>query len=299
VGIATVCERLVTARRTRGQGVGTTMRTRTAAVCAVVLVTAATAGGCGVRDPHAADKPGATTAQATPDDGDGGALAGLFRGLADKASGKQSAQMVQSVQNPGRTVVMSGVQSWGAHPGLDMTMPPSALGYQNLNHAATMEMRLVGGAYYYQVEPQPRGPLKGKHWMKVSASALYGKDGQQALNQAVRQDPTSGLRYLAYADDITTVGNVTVDGKRTTHYKGTSAVSDESEKLLLGGSDKVSVDVWVDSAQLPVRITEVLAHTTITIDFKSFGGGRRITVPPAADTADLSAQVAAKLHVPA
>jgi hypothetical protein len=290
------------------------MRVRVLAACAVAVVAFAGAAGCGVRDSHAGDRTinpsGDPGSDATTDADSGGVspLSMIMRQITHKTDAKKSAQVVETVQTHGKTVRMSGVYAWGAHPGMDVRMPTANLGMQRLNPAPTMEMRLVDGAYYYHVTPQAAGPLKGKHWMRVDVSALLGSGSAQALDQSLQQNPTSGLRFLSAADDVTRIGAETVDGKHTTHYRGTFSfkdlarynklfsTGDGSVSSLLGGADSVTMDVWTDAQAMPVRFGEDFGTSKMTVDFQSFGGARTIAVPPAADTADLSAQVKANQH---
>lgn len=283
------------------------MRTRVLAVAAMAVVALAGAAGCGVRDPHAKDGTIRPSGDSGSDGDTGGAspLTTVMRQMAQKTDVKQSAQVAETVQMNGRTVHMSGVYVWGAHAGMDVRVPTTQLAMQRLNSAPTMEMRVVGGAYYYGVDPQPRGPLKGKHWMRVDMSAMVGDGSAQAMDKSLQQNPTSGLRFLSAADDVTEIGTETVDGKRTTHYRGSFSfkdlarynklfsAGDGSVSDVLGGADSVTLDVWSDTHAMPVRFSEDFGTSKVTIDFRSFGGTRTIAVPPAADTADLSAQIKA------
>lgn len=233
-------------------------------------------------------------------------VSAVMQRVAHNADGKQSAQVVSTVDMNGKHVTMSGTYAWGSsHAGLDMRMKSTDLGLQTLTSAATVEMRLVDGAYYYSVGPRPSGPLKGKHWLKIDASAVFGDSSD--LSSSMQQNPTVGLDALSASDDATKVGAETVDGRKTTHYTATVSKADleEHSKLFsatqkgalarfFDGSDSVTTDVWVDAHDLPVRMTQDFGSMKVTLDFTSFGGAHPIQVPAAADTADMSAVVKAK-----
>lgn len=232
-------------------------------------------------------------------------VSALMQRVAHNADGKQSAQVVTVVDTAGKHMKMSGTYAWGgAHAGLDLRIDAKQMGLQALTSADTVEMRFVGGAYYYQVGPRPTGPLKGKHWMKIDASAVFGENS--TVQRGMQQNPTAGLDVLSASDGVTKEGTETVDGKQATHYSDTISKDDMSQDSKLfdemqkgamsgffGGSSSVTVDVWVGADDLPVRLAEDFGSTKVTIDFESFGGTRSIQVPPAADTADVTAAVKA------
>ena len=265
------------------------MKARTAVGCVMVLAATVATAGCSASQ---VDKAAESVSM-------------IMQRVAHNADGKQSAQVDFVVDLNGKHVQMSGTYAWGSHAGLDVRMKTAELGMQALTSADTVEMRFVDGAYYYAVGPRSSGPLKGKHWMKVDASAVFGD--ASALDSGMQQNPTVGLDALSASDDATRIGTETVDGKQTTHYSATVSKSDLSKNSKLfseqqkgalakyfGGSDSVTTDVWVDGHDLPVRLTEDFGSTKVTIDFQSFGGAHPIPVPPAADTADVSAAVKAK-----
>jgi len=227
----------------------------------------------------------------------------VLRQVAHTTDAKQSAQITTTTVTMGRTLTMSGTYVWGAHAGFDLNMPTAQTGMSALTKASTIDTRFVNGAYYYGVQPQPEGPLKGKHWLRVDASAVLGGDSSQAVQQGMQQNPTAGLSGLATSPDTKKLGAETVDGKATRHYRGSADMSaltkgdgtSSAEQKRLSqafGSGDATIDVWVDAQNLPVRMVEVIGNSKVTMDFKSFGGARTIVVPPAADTADVTKQVA-------
>ncbi|MFJ9146778.1 hypothetical protein ACIRP7_01595 [Streptomyces sp. NPDC102270] len=151
----------------------------------------------------------------------------------------------------------AGTYSWGGGYAFDVEMDTKAARMQPLQDAPTMRMLFVDGAYYYDIDPQPLGPLKGKEWMRVDASAVFGEKGAQAFNGGGGGSPAASMRSLKYADDVEDLGKETVDGQSTTHYAAS----------ITGGA------------------------TSMTMDFEKFGKTAVVKAPPAAETGDLTEAV--------
>ena len=180
-------------------------------------------------------------------------------------------------------------------------MDTSAAQMNALQDDPTTRVIMVDGAYYYYVDPQPKGPIAGKEWMRVDVAAVTGEAG--ADNMAANADPTAGLRYLAASSEVENLGEETVLGKETTHYRGSvGAEHIEKSKLteaekkaaitaLQANGGKMTCDIWVDGKDLPVRMSQTGAGMTVKMDFVKFGATKKITAPPAAETGDLTEQV--------
>ncbi|MFJ4847004.1 MULTISPECIES: hypothetical protein [unclassified Streptomyces] len=205
----------------------------------------------------------------------------------------------------GTPINMVGTYSWGKGLAYDVMMDTKAAQMQAVQNDAKTRALLVDGAYYYNVDPQPGGPLKGKHWARIDMSALLGDKAAAATEQS--GDPTSGLRYIGLSKDTEDLGEESVRGTKAHHYHATvgkkdlgavgDAMSADEKKNLLssmtGSVNSIDMDVWVDGKDLPVRIIQVMGKAKVTIDFLGFGDAKTVTAPPASDTADLSAQVRA------
>lgn len=271
------------------------MRTRMTAGIAGALLVAGTVSGCGTE--------GVQRAAETVDQA-GVALAALKKS-ATKADDLGSAEVESTISMPGvQAAEMDGTFSWGNGLAYDVEMDAAKLGMGPLAKDGTIRALFVGGAYYYEVDPQPQGPLKGKRWMKVDASALLGK-GAASLGQS-NGNPVAGLRFIGLSDDVEKVGEETVLGRRTTHYSGTISKDDlgRSKELLApddknslmnsltgGAVSSVTIDIWVDGQDLPVRIQQKFGKASVSMDFKSFDKAKKITPPPAADTVDMTAEI--------
>ncbi|WP_328326651.1 MULTISPECIES: hypothetical protein [unclassified Streptomyces] len=271
----------------------TSTRMSRAALCAAAVATVVGMTGCSA---HTAKKTaeGAAKVAVQP-------LAALQRATdSTKKYGSADVDMATSVAGAAPTR-MAGTYSWGNGLSFDVSMDAKAAGMTKLVSRQNVNMLLVNGAYYYNVDPQPSGPLKGKHWMKVDASAVLGEQASSAMNNS-SADPTQGLQSLKYARNAKEIGKETVLGREATHYHATvskddlgaagSALGSKDKKQLLqqftGTVDAITFDVWVDSNDMPVRMKEDIGAMNVSIDFKKFGPAKALRAPAAADTADLT-----------
>ncbi|CAM5457919.1 MULTISPECIES: hypothetical protein [Streptomyces] len=201
----------------------------------------------------------------------------------------------------GEPISMDGTYSWGDGAAMDVEMDTAAAQMSALQDDPTTRVIMVDGAYYYDVDPQPSGPIAGKEWMRIDVAAVTGEAG--ADNIAANADPTAALRYMTASTEVEDLGEETVLGKETTHYRGSvGAEHIEKSKLteaekkaavtaLKASGGKLTCDIWVDGEDLPVRISQTGAGMTVTMDFLKFGATEKITAPPAAETGDLTEQV--------
>ncbi|MDG9721507.1 hypothetical protein [Streptomyces sp. DH41] len=201
----------------------------------------------------------------------------------------------------GKPVSMDGTYSWGDGAAMDVEMDTAAARMSTVQDDPTTRVIMVDGAYYYDVDPQPSGPIAGKEWMRVDVAAVVGDAG--ADNMAANADPTATLRYMTASTEVEDLGEDTVLGKRTTHYRGsvgaehieksdfTAAEKKAAIAALEASGGKLTCDIWVDGKDLPVRISQTGAGMTVNMDFVKFGATEEITAPPADQTGDLSDQV--------
>ncbi|MFE1591021.1 hypothetical protein [Streptomyces sp. NPDC059402] len=201
----------------------------------------------------------------------------------------------------GRPVSMDGTYSWGDGAAMDVEMDTAAAQMSAVQDDPKTRVIMVDGAYYYDVDPQPNGPLAGKEWMRVDVAAVTGEAG--ADNMASNADPTAGLRYLSASSEVEDLGKETVLGKETTHYRGSvgaehiekSKLTEAEKKAAISALEanggKMTCDIWVDGKDLPVRMSQTGAGMTVKMDFVKFGATKEITAPPAAETGDLTEQV--------
>ncbi|MEV6733916.1 hypothetical protein [Streptomyces sp. NPDC051364] len=213
----------------------------------------------------------------------------------DEASKAGSAQVKMTVTMPdtgGKPVQMNGVYSWGNGLAMEAEMPAKDLEMEELVADGTVTMRLVQGAYYYGVDPAPDGPLKGKSWLKLDASAVLGDKGAASMNTG-NNDPTAGLKTLKWAKNVTKVGSEEVNGRSTVHYRATIPADKLGDAAAafgaLGGSaDELTSDIWVDDKGMPARLNQTHGAVGMSVEFLSFGIAKDIAAPPAAETADVT-----------
>ncbi|MDT0612833.1 hypothetical protein [Streptomyces lancefieldiae] len=202
----------------------------------------------------------------------------------------------------GEPIAMDGTYSWGDGYALDVEMDAEAAQMQELTDSATVRTLFVDGAYYYDIDPQPAGPLEGKEWMKIDGSAVFGESGAAAMSGGGGGSPADSMKGLKYASDVEDLGKETVNGKPTTHYR---AVLDQKDmgkfKEALSGADSllnsaagsgsITMDIWVGDKDLPVRLKQEFGAMTVTMDFDKFGATKKIVAPPAEQTGDLTEEV--------
>ncbi|WP_306189966.1 hypothetical protein [Streptomyces sp. MK5] len=221
--------------------------------------------------------------------------------------GSADVRMTTDLGNGSRPVTMDGTYSWGHGFAFDAEMDTKAAQMGQLHAAPKTRTIFVDGAYYYDIDPQPSGPLKGKEWMKIDASAIFGEKGAQALGgSSGAGSPAASMRGLKYASNVDDLGKETVDGQLTHHYK---AVIDRAHmgrfkeaygnqdnlfNSMTGGGDSITMEVWVNDKDLPVRLTEEFGKATVTMDFEKFGATAAVKAPPATQTGDLTDAVKAQ-----
>ncbi|MFI8945195.1 hypothetical protein ACIGO6_01590 [Streptomyces sp. NPDC053750] len=202
----------------------------------------------------------------------------------------------------GEPISMDGTYSWGDGYALDVEMDAEAAQMQELTDSPTVRTLFVDGAYYYDIDPQPAGPLEGKEWMKIDGSAVFGESGAAAMAGGGGGSPAASMKGLEYASDVEDLGKETVNGKPTTHYR---AVLDQEDmgkfKEAFSGADSllnsatgggsITMDIWVGDEDLPVRLKQEFGAMKVTMDFDKWGATQDIVAPPADQTGDLTEEV--------
>ncbi|MFE6359900.1 hypothetical protein ACFVP3_07825 [Streptomyces sp. NPDC057806] len=228
-------------------------------------------------------------------------MAALARAT-DRTEQLGSAEVSMSTDlGTGAPIAMEGTYSWGDGMAYDVQMDTAAAQMQELQDTPTIQVLLVDGVYYYDVDPQASGPIAGKEWIKVDSSAVFGDSGSQAYKGGGDAgSPTASMKSLKYAGDVENLGAETVNGQRATHYRAVldendmgkfkDAYSGEDSMLgaMTGGATTMEMDIWVNDKDLPVRLEQVMGSMSVSMDFAKFGATKDITAPPAAQTADLT-----------
>lgn len=188
----------------------------------------------------------------------------LVQAATAKAAQVASAKFSMDMTAAGQKVTGSGAMKFadGQNSG---TMTMSVLGQ-------TMEMRIIDNStIYVKLPPEALKKLKTKKpWAKVDEAAMKSMLGDG--NQANQSDPRKTLEVVQESGTITKGVPEKLDGQDTFHY---SVALDPAkmEKQFPGGQSaaefakikdkigKIPMELWLNSDQLPVKITMDLGET--------------------------------------
>ncbi|MFE2459678.1 DUF1396 domain-containing protein [Streptomyces sp. NPDC059402] len=194
-------------------------------------------------------------------------------------------------------------------PTLAMSMKMTAL---DQGAEGTAEIRLVDKAMYIGGSPEAAKEMDGKRWIKFDLSGTGVDEQMNQMGSASQADknPATESTFLTGAKDVEKVGTETVEGVKTTHYKGTVTLADlektigdegeatrekrqksldQYEKM---GVDKLTMDMWVDgddrTKQFRMRADADKGPLDMTFTFLGVNEPVKVTAPPAAEVADLA-----------
>jgi hypothetical protein len=223
----------------------------------------------------------------------------------DKGTGRFDLQTAFTLPLLGRATVSGEGSFDNAKQAMDVTLNVNGIG---AGMPTSVELRLLQQAMYVQLEGLPAGGQlpNGKSWVKVDLERALKKLGVDLANLGVGQSPTGVLAQLRGSTNTQKVGTETVDGVRTTHYRGTVDVQDALDQAtakerktlqrLLDeakahGVDATSTtfDVWVGDDGLVRRLTQRVGNVGhLTMTFSDYGEPVHIEAPAADATVDLS-----------
>ncbi|MBH5131190.1 DUF1396 domain-containing protein [Streptomyces sp. PU10] len=194
-------------------------------------------------------------------------------------------------------------------PTLAMSMKMTAL---DQGAEGTAEIRLVDKAMYIGGGPEAAKEMDGKRWIKFDLSGTGVDEQMNQMGSASQADknPATESTFLTGAKDVEKVGTETVEGVKTTHYKGTVTLADlektigdegeatrekrqksleQYEKM---GVDKLTMDMWVDgddrTKQFRMRADADKGPLDMTFTFLGVNEPVKVSAPPAAEVADLA-----------
>ncbi|MER5522984.1 hypothetical protein ABT075_00005 [Streptomyces sp. NPDC002677] len=194
---------------------------------------------------------------------------------------------------------------------LAMSMKMTAAAAQGGNgqgRCGQLDIRFVGKVMYVGGSAVRPEKLHGKSWLSA-APAIWGRGGGDnqsygVLPSQLQANPTEQSTLLTGSKDLRLIGTETVNGAKTTHYKGTV-----NSKGLIGGrldqfmqlevSDPLTIDLWIDgndrTKQFRMRAqhNDMLAGTgdgplDLTITFLDINQPMDIKAPPTKDTTPLA-----------
>jgi hypothetical protein len=133
----------------------------------------------------------------------------------------------------------------------------------------------------------------GKDWMKLDLEKVGKAEGVD-LSQLMGQDPAESFAQLQASGNVTKVGDETIDGVDTTHYRGKVDVSKlpQAAKIkALQNAKYGPYDVWIgkdDGYVRRVKTSYSIAQQAfgMTMNFSDFGKDVSVTPPAASETVD-------------
>jgi hypothetical protein len=194
-----------------------------------------------------------------------------------------------SVDAAGQAVILSGAGDFdNTHHQGSMHLDFSVAGL-----SGTLDEVLDGTTIYMNSPLFSASLPQGKTWLKLDlqkAAASKGIDFSALLSQ----NPAQSLAQLQSSGSVTKVGDETIDGVSTTHYRGKI---DPSKKIkALANAKYAPYDVWIGkddgyvhrivlsySLSVPGGKREAIG---LTMGFSDYGKDVSVTVPPAADAYD-------------
>ncbi|WP_406199606.1 hypothetical protein OH807_17385 [Kitasatospora sp. NBC_01560] len=266
------------------------LRHASVAVTAAVLLTGLTACGSDGKPVAKAD---ATAA--------GDAVAAQVADLDPKAALTAAALVMQKAGNGNIQLttpdeVGTGTADWRDRTAVDVTGKTGN------------KMRVVGDDLYLGGGPNVTAVLGGKHWAKADPKdPVVGPMTGTFLTSAQMVNPVLQLGVAAQAGKPVKVGQETLDGGETTHYRAvedaaklieglTTLAPDQRavvQKTLDRDGKTLTVDFWLNAKQELVQLKEYGdkggVATSVTVKYSGLGTAPAITAPAAGDVGSAAA----------
>ncbi|MEW2494982.1 DUF1396 domain-containing protein [Streptomyces nodosus] len=254
----------------------------------------------------------------------GGGAVACSKGAADEPRMTPAAAVAKAAKNS-QDISSLHYRMTGTVPGsgkveaeAEMSMKPLAMSMkmtaEEQGTEGPIEIRLVDSVMYMGGNAELAKEMNGKSWMKFDLGNL-GEDGGLGTDQfgagQANQNPAQESTFLTGSKNVTEVGTETVDGVKTTHYKGKITLADlraDLKKQKLDketregreksleqyeslGADKLTMDMWIDgddhTKQFRMHGDAEQGPLDITITFLDFNKPVTVKAPPAKDTASL------------
>ncbi|MPZ79096.1 MAG: hypothetical protein GEV28_01295 [Actinophytocola sp.] len=223
-------------------------------------------------------------------------LAALAKSVGDQTAEVNTAHMVFSGGAGGMEIKGEGdIEVGGTDPALQMDMETGD---------GTMSMVLLDGVLYMKV---PQELQSGKPWIKIDSTDKSNPLAQAlgSISDQMRKnaDPRQALDQFKDSGEITSTKEEDLDGKQTTHYSITVDVQKLADsqtdptlqkamrEAIKSGLKDFPVDLWVDSADLPARMTVEMptadptsgkaVPVKVQVDYSDWGKAVDIQAPPA------------------
>jgi len=154
---------------------------------------------------------------------------------------------------------------------------------------------VVDGTTLYVRSPLfTKGLAAGKSWVKLDLQK-FGKARGVDFSALLARSPVQALAQLEAVDGVTSVGEETIGGVPTTHYRGRVDVNKLPQKIkALTNAKYGPVEIWIgrDGFVHRYRMTTTISQsgqsvtTATTVDFSKYGESVTVNVPPASATVD-------------
>jgi hypothetical protein len=151
--------------------------------------------------------------------------------------------------------------------------------------------QVITGTTLYMRSPLFADALpKGKSWLKLDLAKAAKAQGID-FSTLGAQDPTQTLDQLKALQSVREIGDETIDGTETTHYRGRLQATAKL-KSLLPNATYGPYDIWIGKDDGYVRRVKLSFATTtnqriaLTTSFSDFGKDVKVSVPAEAETVD-------------
>jgi hypothetical protein len=236
----------------------------------------------------------------------------LVRVASSKTEQVQTAKFTYEMSVLGQQMTGSGEGRFaGADTAMSMQMDMMGM---------AMEMRMLDNVFYMKMPEQLAQSMGGqspnKPWMKMSAGDNPAM--AQAFEQAEQSDPRKTLELIEQAGAITKSERTQLGGQDVTHYwaeldfakmadQAPGGVPAEMADQLKGVDTRIPVELWLNSDQLPVKMTmdmsavmQAVAQQAggapagqdmggkISMEYTDWGAPVNVQAPPADQVADFS-----------
>jgi hypothetical protein len=159
--------------------------------------------------------------------------------------------------------------------------------------AASIDAVLDGTTIYLKSPILSAALPQGKTWIKIDYEKV-GKSKGVDFSQLLAQDPSQAFKQLQGSGKVVKVGDETIDGVDTTHYRATLNVKKLAPGLAAARAG--SYNVWIgkdDGYIYRVQSTFAAGNTagkrvaqTTTLNFSDFGKDVTVDVPSDAESFD-------------
>ncbi|MGX2996714.1 DUF1396 domain-containing protein [Streptomyces sp. JNUCC 64] len=244
-------------------------------------------------------------------------------GAKDEAGGSSDLSPVAAVKAAAESsekITSLGYRLKGSYPGTGkvegtakMNLKPMALSMKFTGEGADQsgEIILVDEAMYIG-GGAPSPEMDGKKYMKFDMKGLEKEAGAgaPAVPGQATQNPAAEAAFLSAADDVKKIGSETIDGEKTTHYRGTvgmdemrksfedekAEVREQREKSLKQyeelGVKEFTMDLWIGeenrTKQFRMQGDAQKGKLDATVTFENVNEPVTVKAPPAGEVMDLA-----------